>query len=119
MASFAPKAQLTSIIDDWNDYYVERTRAVIDGTWESQDTWGGIDTGMVAFPEYSADVPDDVKAAAEVVREGIVDGSFHSFQGPIFDQDGQEILAEGEVLDDETLLGMNYYVQGVQGELPN
>lgn len=119
MASFAPRAQLTSIIDDWNDYYVERTRAVIDGTWESQDTWGGIDTGMVAFPEYSADVPDDVKAAAEVVREGIVDGSFHSFQGPIFDQDGQEILAEGEVLDDETLLGMNYYVQGVQGELPN
>lgn len=118
MAAFAPTAQLTSIIDDWNEYYVARTRAVIDGTWESGDTWDGIDKGMVAFPEYSADVPDDVKAAADVVLEGIVDGSLHSFQGPIINQAGEEILPAGEVLDDKTLLGMNYYVQGVQGELP-
>ena len=118
MSSFAPTAQLTSIIDDWNAYYVERARAVIDGTWESQDTWGGINTGMVGFPEYSADVPDDVKAAAEVVREGIVDGSLNPFQGPILDQAGESLLAEGEVYDDEALLGMNFYVEGVQGDLP-
>ena len=118
MAAFAPRAQLTSIIDNWDDYYVARTRAVIDGTWESQDTWGGIESGMVGFPEYSADVPEDVKAAAEIVREGIMDGSLHSFQGPILDQAGKEILAEGEQFDDQTLLGMNFYVQGVQGDLP-
>ena len=118
MAAFAPRAQLTSIIDNWDDYYVSRARAVIDGTWESQDTWDGIDSGMVGFPEYSADVPEDVKAAAEVVREGIVDGSLHSFQGPILNQAGDEILADGERFDDQTLLGMNFYVQGVQGELP-
>lgn len=118
MSAFAPKAQLTSIIDNWDTYYVERTRAVMDGTWESGDTWDGIESGMVAFPEFSADVPDDVKAAAEVIRDGIVDGSLHSFQGPILNQAGEEILPAGEVLDDKTLLGMNYYVQGVQGELP-
>ena len=118
MSAFAPKAQLTSIIDDWNDYYVARTKAIIDGTWESQDTWDGIASGMVAFPEYNADVPDDVKAAAEIVREGIVDGTLHAFQGPIMNQAGEEILAEGEVLDDGALLGMNFYVEGVQGELP-
>ena len=39
MAKFAPKAQLTSIIDNWDAYYVERTKAVIDGTWESSDVW--------------------------------------------------------------------------------
>ena len=118
MSAFAPKAQLTSIIDDWDSYYVDRARAVIDGSWESQDTWKGIADGMVAFPEYSAEVPDDVKAAAEVVREGIVDGSLHPFQGPIFNQAGEEVVPAGEVLDDEVLLGMNYYVQGVQGDLP-
>lgn len=118
MAAFSPTAQLTAIIDDWNDYYVGRTRAVMDGSWESQDTWDGIASGMVGFPEYSADVPADVKAAAEVVREGIVDGSLNPFQGPILDQAGVEILAEGEVYDDNTLLGMNFYVQGVQGDLP-
>ncbi|MGQ7843328.1 BMP family ABC transporter substrate-binding protein [Granulosicoccus sp. 3-233] len=118
MSAFAPKSQLTSIIDNWDSYYVDRTRAAMEGSWESSDTWGGIASGMVAFPEYSADVPDDVKAAAEVVREGIIDGSFHPFQGPIMDQSGKEVLPEGEVYDDKTLLGMNFYVQGVQGDLP-
>ena len=118
MVAFAPEAQLTSIIDNWNDYYVARTQAVIDDTWESGDTWGGIDSGMVGFPEYGPAVPDDVKAAADVVRQGIEDGSIHPFQGPIYDQAGDELLAEGEAYDDETLLGMNFYVQGVQGELP-
>lgn len=118
MSAFAPKAQLTSIIDNWDGYYVDRTRAVMDGTWASQDTWDGIASGLVSFPEYSADVPDDVKAAAEIIREGIVDGSLHAFQGPIMNQAGEEILAAGEELDDKTLLGMNFYVEGVQGDLP-
>ena len=47
MIQFAPKAQLTAIIDDWGPYYVKRVQAVIDGTWETSDTWGGMDTGMV------------------------------------------------------------------------
>ncbi|MFK7861107.1 MAG: BMP family ABC transporter substrate-binding protein [Granulosicoccus sp.] len=118
MAAFAPSAQLTSIIDNWDDYYIARVRAVIEGTWQSQDTWDGIASGMVEFPEYSADVPDDVSAAADVVREGIIDGSLNPFQGPILSQAGDELLADGEVYDDETLLGMNFYVEGVQGELP-
>ncbi|MEE9320032.1 MAG: BMP family ABC transporter substrate-binding protein [Granulosicoccus sp.] len=118
MAAFAPEAQLTSIVDNWNDYYVERTRAVIDGSWASQNVWLGIADGMVAFPEYGASVPDDVKAAADVIKEGIVDGSLHPFQGPLFNQAGEEVVAEGEVLDDKALLGMNYYVQGVLGDLP-
>ena len=118
MATFAPQAQLTSIIDDWNDYYVSRTEAAMDDSWESQDVWIGIDGGMVAFADYNDAVPEDVKEAAEVIKEGIVDGSLHPFQGPINDQGGEEIVAEGETLDDEALLGMNYYVEGVQGELP-
>jgi len=32
MKSFAPKAQLTSIIDNWDAYYIERVKAVMDGT---------------------------------------------------------------------------------------
>lgn len=118
MGAFAPEAQLTSIIDDWNPYYIERTKAVMDGTWESQDVWHGIDSGMVQFADYGAAVPDDVKAAAEIIKEGIIDGSLHPFQGPIKNQAGEEVVAEGEVLDDGVLLGMDYYVEGVQGALP-
>src|SRR5215218_10513228 len=41
MERFAPKAQLTSIVDNWADYYMARTKAALDGTWKSEDTWGG------------------------------------------------------------------------------
>ena len=118
MQSFAPEAQLTSIIDNWNDYYIERVQAVIDGTWESHDVWQGIVDGMVGFPEYGAMVPEDVKAAAEAVKEGIVAGTLDPFAGPIVNQGGEQVIGEGEVLDDKALLGMNYYVEGVQGSLP-
>ncbi|MBX2837347.1 MAG: BMP family ABC transporter substrate-binding protein [Gammaproteobacteria bacterium] len=118
MSGFAPQAQLTSIIDDWDPYYISRVQAVLDGTWESVDVWDGIDSGMVAFADYGPNVPDDVKAAADVIKEGIVDGSLHAFQGPIKNQAGEEIVAEGEALGDDVLLGMDYYVEGVQGSLP-
>jgi len=118
MSAFAPKAQLTSIIDNWNAYYISRTRAAMDGSWESTDTWGGIASGMVEFPEYGEAVPSDVRAAADVIRDGIIDGTLHPFQGPIRNQAGEEVVAEGEVASDEMLLGMDFYVEGVQGTLP-
>ena len=118
MSQFAPKAQLTSIIDDWNPYYIERTRAAMEGTWESTDTWTGIKDGMVGFPEYGPSVPADVAAAADVVRDSIVDGSLHPFQGPVKNQAGEVIVAEGEVMSDADMLRMDWYVEGVQGSLP-
>ncbi|HEX6142070.1 MAG TPA: BMP family ABC transporter substrate-binding protein [Geminicoccaceae bacterium] len=118
MRSFAPTAQLTAIVDNWNDYYVERTRAVVEGTWESKDTWGGIDTGMVEIAPYGDAVPEEVRAEAEKVREAIASGELHPFQGPINNQAGEEVVAEGETLSDEELLRMDYYVEGIQGSLP-
>ena len=47
MAAFAPNALLTSIIDNWADYYIARTQAVLDGSWVSTDTFGGMDANMV------------------------------------------------------------------------
>ncbi|WP_033070743.1 BMP family ABC transporter substrate-binding protein [Thalassospira australica] len=117
MIKFAPKAQLTAIIDNWDSYYVARAKAVVDGTWESQDTWGGINTGMVEMAPYT-NMPDDVKALAAETAAKISSGEFHPFTGPIYDQAGELRVAEGEVADDGMLLGMNWYVQGIDAELP-
>ena len=119
MVAFAPKSQLTAIIDDWGPYYVERVKAVMDGSWASTDTWDGFAPGMVVMAPYGDAVPADVQAAAEAVRKGIADGTMHAFDGPIKNQAGEVVAAEGERIDDETLLGMNYYVEGVQGDIPN
>ncbi|MEP4430974.1 MAG: BMP family ABC transporter substrate-binding protein, partial [Hyphomicrobiales bacterium] len=117
MIKFAPKAQMTSIIDDWNSYYISRVQAVMDGTWKSTDTWGGLDDKMVIMADYT-NLPDDIATAAAATEASIKDGSFHPFTGPIFKQDGSQLVGEGEIVDDGTLLGMNFYIKGVDGDLP-
>ena len=117
MIAFAPDNQLTAIIDNWAPYYVARAEAVLDGTWESVDTWDGMSTGMVQMAPYT-NLPDDVVAMATETEARITSGAFHPFTGPIYKQDGTMAIGEGEVLDDGTLLGMNWYVKGVDDELP-
>ena len=117
MMAFAPEAQLTAVVDDWGPYYIARTQAVLDGTWESKDTWDGIGSGMVRMSAY-ANMPEDVAAMARETEQKIASGEFHPFTGPIYRQDGTMAIGEGEVLDDDTLLGMNWYVRGVDDKLP-
>ena len=117
MIKFAPKAQLTAIVDNWDKYYVERAKAVADGTWESIDTWGGIDSGMVDMAPYT-NMPDDVKALAEETEAKIASGELHPFTGPIYDQAGELRIKEGEMAEDGMLLGMDWYIKGIDAELP-
>ena len=116
MAAFAPNALLTSIIDNWSDYYIARTQAVLDGTWVSTDTFGGMDANMVDMGPF-INMPADVKALAEKTTAAITAGELHPFAGPVYKQDGSLAAAEGETVDLGTLLGMNWYVQGVDDQL--
>jgi simple sugar transport system substrate-binding protein len=118
MFDYAPNPRVSSIIDNWNQYYIDRVGAVIDGSWESTDTWDGIDSGMVEIGEITDAVPEDVKQAALELKDAIAAGEVHPFTGPIKKQDGSDWLAEGETADDATLAGMNFYVEGLKGDIP-
>ncbi len=118
MAKFGPNAHMTAIIDNWAPYYIARTKALLDGTWKSQDTWGGLKSGMVRIGDYNPKLPADVVALAEKVRKGIIAGEINPFAGPIRDQQGKVVVKAGEVADDGMLLGMNFYVEGVVGSMP-
>ncbi|MGR3541142.1 MAG: BMP family ABC transporter substrate-binding protein [Hasllibacter sp.] len=118
MIEAGPTAQLTAIIDDWGPYYVRRTQEVRDGTWSSEDTWEGIAEGMVAFADLSDRIPEEVRASAQQMIDDIAAGDYHPFTGPIAKQDGTPWLAEGETADDGTLAGMNFYVEGIEGDIP-
>ena len=118
MSEFAPMPRISSIIDDWAPYYIARTQAVIDGTWESTDTWDGIGPGMVAIGEITEAVPEEVRISALAMKDAIAAGDYHPFTGPLNRQDGTPWLAEGETADDGTLLGMDFYVEGLTGDIP-
>ncbi len=118
MTKFGPKSHLTAIVDVWDNYYVSRAKAVLDGSWTSGDTWGGLKQGMLAMAPYNTAIPAEVRAMAKKAQAGIIAGAVHPFAGPIRDQMGVEKLPAGKNLDDGALLSMNWYVEGVQGKLP-
>ena len=116
MIKFAPKSQYTAIVDDWGPYYIERIGEVLAGTWKPEDRWEGIKEGAVHMADYT-NLPDDVVAMAKETADKIA-GGWNPFTGPVTRQDGSEWLKDGEVADDKTLLGMNFYVKGVDDKLP-
>ncbi len=103
MIAFAPDTQLTAIIDQWGPYYVERVRAALDGTWKSEDTWGGMDTGMVEMAPFT-NMPDNIRQIAMQVTADITSGKLDPFGGK---------FSDGE------LLGMLDYLPGLDAPKPN
>jgi basic membrane protein A and related proteins len=118
MIKFGPKTQLTAIIDNWGPYYTERAKLALDGKWTSTDTWGGLGSKMVVMAPYT-NMPDDVKKLAEDTEAQIASGKLHPFKCPVVAQDGSAVECKGGThLDDGQILGMNYYVKGVDDKVP-
>ena len=118
MRAFGPDAHLTAVIDNWTPYYIERIQAVMDGTWKSQDHWGGMPEDEIVMGPIHANVPADIRAGAEKMIAGIKAGTLHPFAGPIANQAGKVIVPAGKTLSDGELAGMNWYVKGVEGSIP-
>ena len=114
MKSFGPKSQVTSIMDNWGPYYIERVKALMDGSWKSQSVWLGLKDGAVQMAAYGPAVTPEAAAAADKVKAGIIAGTFHPFTGPIKNQKGELKVAEGQTIPDADLLKMDWYVEGVQ-----
>ena len=118
MSKFGPNAQLTAITNNWAPYYVARVKASMDTNWKSGDVWDGIKEGMVTMAPFSEKIPEDVRQMVIKARDDIAAGKLHPFTGPINKQDGSTWLKAGETAPVGDLLGMNFYVEGVEGSLP-
>jgi simple sugar transport system substrate-binding protein len=117
MSKFGPKSELTAVTMVWDQYYIDKTKAAIAGTWKSDDVWGGLKAGMVKLAPLNAAIPDAVKAEVADVQGKIESGATKPFTGPVKDQAGAEKIAAGKSLSDGDILGMSWFVEGVQGKL--
>ena len=118
MRHVAPQAQLLAIKHQWGNYYSERAKAVIQGTWESGKVWGGVHEGMIKVDDFGPKTPKRVQSEILRLQRAVGKGSLMPFTGPILDNQDQVILAKGQVLTDEQIMNMKFLVQGVQGSLP-
>ena len=118
MTQYGPKAHLGSAVINWAPYYIKTVRDVLDGKWQSGQSWWGVKEGAIDLVSLAADVPADAKAKLDEVRAGLKSGSFQIWKGPLLDQSGKEVLAKDQVADDKFLRGINFYVKGVEGQVP-
>ena len=114
---FAPKAQLTATIDNWSPYYIQKVQDVMDGTWKSGDYFGHMKDDVVQMAPFT-NMPDSVKAFAQKIKDGITNGKYFAFTGPIKDNTGKLQLKDGEIADDAHLNSMMYYVEGIDAKVP-
>jgi basic membrane protein A len=122
MAPLAPGAVLTSAIWNWAPYYIDIVESVMNGTWESEQYWGGWQDGVVDMAPIADFVPDDIRTAIEEEVARFKSGEetiYTIFTGPIADQTGEIRVPEGQTMTDEELLSMNWFVDGVEGEIPS
>src|ERR1700728_2599295 len=118
MIKFGPKAQLTAIVDNWAPYYDDRIKLELANKWTSTDTWGGLKSKLVVMAPYT-NMPDDVMKLAMDTQAAITDGKLVPFKCPVMGQDGKEVECKGgDHLADGQVLGMNFYVKGIDDAIP-
>ena len=118
MSAIAPQAVLTSAVWDWSVYYTQAIQQIRQGDTAGTDTRQGMKKGFVGLTPLSSVVPEAVRnlveAKASVLRSA---DSLTIFTGPLIDQQGAIRLAEGRKMTLAELQMMDWFVQGVLGEI--
>ena len=117
LSDAGPSAHVVSLQDNWAPYYISRVQPALDGDWSSVDDWIGLKDDSTIIGPFNSNLDEDVVAAAKAVQAAIVSGELHPFAGPLNKQDGSEWVAAGDVASDGDLLEMNFYVEGIEGQL--
>jgi basic membrane protein A len=115
MSRFAPKAHLTAPIWNWGPFYKDMVTQVQSGTWKPASMWPGLESGIIDLAPFGPMVPQDLQARVLAAKQAIIDGSLKVFSGPVKDQTGKVAIPDGTTPTDGQLLGMDWFVQGVQG----
>ena len=118
MRHVAPQAQLLAITHHWGNYDSQRAAAVINGTWQSTQTWGGVREGMIKVEAFGPRLPKRVQAEVLRLQRALAKGGLQPFTGPVFDNQDGVVLARGQTMTDEQILKMHFLVRGVVGSLP-
>jgi len=103
---------LASATWNWGNLYNRFVERAMDGTWEYEDFWGGMDTGIPLLSDFSPLVPNRIQRIVDERREEIIDGDFQVFCGkwiePWWNGEGKpddnDCLTDFELLVEHTTL---------------
>jgi simple sugar transport system substrate-binding protein/basic membrane protein A len=121
-SELAPEGWIAGSEWNWGPLYTQIVETVRAGEFAESDFNGdyrvGLQTGdnpFVASP-FGDMVDDETKALIEEAEQRFIDGG-SPFEGPVTNQDGDEVYAEGEQPTYEEVETMDFFVAGVVGTI--
>jgi basic membrane protein A and related proteins len=120
MRKVAPDAQIIAVTHRWGDYYTQRVKAMLDGSWQSGNVWGGIRQNMISVEGFGPKVPMTVINEVLARQRDISVGRFQPFYAKrqaVLDNQGNVVIPANTSLSDEQILNMNFLVAGVVGKI--
>ncbi|MHB0965023.1 MAG: BMP family ABC transporter substrate-binding protein [Bellilinea sp.] len=112
---FAPEYWITGQGFTLGDKFTWLASTVIDKTWEPIFLRCGLADGCMAIAPFGPKVPQEVVDKVAQVQADLESGKIVTFAGPIKDQNGEIKIKEGEVLTDDAMSNVDWFVQGVVG----
>lgn len=120
MGHLAADAYLSAPIFNWGAYYERKINDMLAGEWKVETSWGGMAEGIVDIDEMSDLVSEEAKEKVNEIRPLLVaGGNGYIFTGPIVDNKGNVVVADGVTLTREDQYSMMWFVEGVVGEIPD
>lgn len=116
MFKYGEQAHIGAVVHRWENFYTDTVEQVVEGRWKSRSLWRGIKDGWVDFV-VTTDLAEPIDSKIKALRQAIVSGKTHPFEGPVYRQNGRQVIARGEHLSDQQLLSMDYFVKGVEGNV--
>ena len=113
-----PEVWLTATTYHWDVYEIPRIQAVLDHAWTAGNYYGNIGDGFVKLAPYGSSVSADTQAAIDARMAELEAAPGSEFTGPIKDNTGKEVLADGVAHTFGELMSMQYLVEGIDGEIP-
>jgi len=117
MSDIAPNAHLTATVWNWEPIYKTIIEKIRNNTWKHGSYWYGLDIKAIGLSPYNKAVPQEVRDLVEQAQNKISAGNLTIFEGPIKDQKGQLRIPAGIKLNDEELINMSWFVDGVIGQV--
>ena len=109
----------------WGIYYEALLRRIQDRSFQLEyreshkalNYYWGLSSGVVDL-RCSYRLPDCTRKLADLLRDGIRSGLCHPFRGPIYDQRGTLQVEDGDTLDVERIITMDWLADNVVGSIP-
>lgn len=118
MSAYGPTAHLGSVAMNWGPYYVRAAGNAIDGSWTSGRSRGGVRQDAIGLVSLASDVPGAARERIAQVSDGLKNGSFSIWRGPIATNEGRQMIGPDAAIDEAHLETLYFLVEGVEGRLP-